>query len=136
MKRTPMKNSGPIARSTTPKASKTKTQAPAKRATLKTKERTRTPKEIELHDRLAALGCIACMKDGRFNDYVSIHHVHGRTAPDCHKKVLALCAGHHQDNGGGLIAVHPWKARFEKRYGNQDDLIAESYKMIGLTYAP
>lgn len=133
MKRTPMKRSGPI--KVKDPTAKRKAPAPKGKA-LKARERTRTPLEIALHDRLAALGCIACMKDGRFNDYVSIHHVHGRTAPDCHKKVLALCAGHHQDNGGGLIAVHPWKARFEARYGNQDDLIAESYKLIGLTYAP
>lgn len=102
---------------------------------MKSKQRAVTAQEKVLWNELAGLGCIACRKDGRFNPHVSIHHVHGRTAPDCHKKVLALCAGHHQDNGGGLIAVHPWKARFEKLYGKQDDLIAESYKLIGLSYA-
>jgi len=62
MKRTEMKRSGPIKPRATPKTSKMKTQAPARRSAMKTRERTRTPKEIELHDRLAALGCIACMK--------------------------------------------------------------------------
>jgi len=39
--------------------------------------------------------------------------------------VLPLCAGHHQDGTGapGLIAVHPYKARFEERYGKQSDLL-------------
>lgn len=127
-----MKRSGPIKRKAAPKVT-TKTQAPAKRPTLKTKERTRTPAEVELHDRLAALGCIACMKDGRFNDYVSIHHVDGRTKPGCHLLVLPLCAPHHQrDDTDPLrrIAVHPWKARFEKRYGAQLDLVAECMKLL------
>jgi hypothetical protein len=140
MKRTEMKRSGPIKQKPVVRKDRTtepRTQAPPRRSTLKTRQRAVKPEEKALWDRLAnEIGCIACVKDGRFNDYVSIHHVHGRTAPDCHKKVLALCAGHHQDNGSGLIAVHPWKARFEARYGNQDDLIAESYKLIGLTYAP
>ena len=134
MKRsTPMKRSGPIARSATPKV---KTQAPAKRASLKTKQRTRTPAEIDLHDRLAALGCIACMKDGRFNDYVSIHHVDGRTKEGCHLLVLPLCAPHHQrDDTDPLnrIAVHPWKDRFEKRYGQQLALVAECMALIATT---
>jgi hypothetical protein len=40
--------------------------------------------------------------------------------------VLPLCAGHHQDGTGNnkeLIAVHPYKARFEARYGAQMKLL-------------
>lgn len=128
MKRTEMKRTA-FKRSAAP----AKKQAPAKRATLKTRERTRTPAEVELHDKLAALGCIACMKDGRFNDYVSIHHVDGRTKPGCHLLVLPLCAGHHQEGTGTdptLLAVHPWKTRFEKRYGAQLDLVAECMSLL------
>ena len=35
--------------------------------------------------------------------------------------MLPLSAGNHQDGTGapGRIAVHPWKARFEARYGRQ-----------------
>ncbi len=124
------KRSGPIK----VKAPTAKRKAPAPKGKgLKTKERTRTPAEIVLHDRLAALGCIACMKDGRFNDYVSIHHVDGRTKPGCHLLVLPLCAPHHQrDDTDPLkrIAVHPWKARFEKRYGQQLDLVAECMSLL------
>ena len=125
MKRTEMKRSGPIARSATPKK-----KAPAKRSTLKTRERTRTPAEVKLHDQLAALGCIACMKDGRYNPHVSIHHVDGRTKPGCHLLVLPLCGPHHQDDGSGAVAVHPWKARFEKRYGQQLDLVNECMALL------
>lgn len=108
-----------------------KRKAPAPKGKgLKTRQRTRTPQEIELHDRLAALGCIACMKDGCYNPHVSIHHVDGRTKPGCHLLVLPLCGPHHQDDGSGAVAVHPWKARFEKRYGQQLDLVAECMALL------
>lgn len=101
--------------------------ATKRRAGLKSKERTVTAAEKLMWSRLAALGCVACKKDGNFNTHVSIHHVDGRTKPGCHQLVLPLCAGHHQDGTGedkALIAVHPWKARFEARYGSQAELMA------------
>lgn len=74
------------------------------------------------------VGCIACFKefDAR-NFHVSVHHCDGRTKPNAHWLVLPLCAGHHQDGTGlaGLIAVHPYKARFEERYGTQRELMTE-----------
>lgn len=131
MKRTPMKRTPFKAKARTEKR-----KAPAPKGKgLRTKQRARTPQEIELHDRLAGLGCIACMKDGKFTSYVSIHHVDGRTKPGCHLLVLPLCAGHHQDKTGEdktLIAVHPWKARFEKRYGQQLELVAECMALLGV----
>lgn len=86
----------------------------------------------ELWDELASLGCIACRKDGRFNSLVSIHHIDGRTKPGAHRKVLPLCAGHHQDGTGapGLIAVHPYKARFEAKYGRQAELLDDCLQML------
>lgn len=91
-----------------------------------------TKAEKQFHDRLARLGCIACRKDGRFNPVVSIHHIDGRTKPGAHKKVLPLCAGHHQQGTGapGLIAVHPYKAQFEAKYGKQEHLLAECMDLL------
>ena len=97
------------------------------RKILKSKQRAVTDQEKALWDRLAGLGCIACIKDGRFNPHVSIHHVDGRTKPDCHKLVLPLCGEHHQhrdDDPLGRVGVHPYKARFEKLYGSQEELMA------------
>ena len=98
---------------------------------MKTKQRAVTAEEKALWDRLAQLGCIACFRDGIYNAHVSIHHVDGRTKPDCHKKVLPLCSSHHQDDGSGAIAVHPWKARFEKRYGTQEELMRLCAYLMG-----
>jgi hypothetical protein len=94
---------------------------------MRSRERTVTEAEKRLWSRMVqVVGCIACYLDGTPTDYVSIHHIDGRTKPGCHKKVLPLCAGHHQDGTGNnkdLIAVHPFKARFEALYGNQLELL-------------
>lgn len=112
-----------------------KTQAPAKRSTLKTRQRAVKPEEKVLWDRLAnEIGCIACVKDGRRNTHVSIHHVDGRTKPGCHLLVLPLCAPHHQQDDtdpAGRISVHGNKARFEKLYGNQLELVEECMTILG-----
>lgn len=96
------------------------------------KGRTPTKAEKQLHDRIASLGCIACLLDGRRNYHVSIHHIAGRTRPEAHLQVLPLCAGHHQDGTGapGLIAVHPYKARFEAKYGTQEHLLSLVMTMV------
>ena len=96
--------------------------------------RTPTVAEREFHDAVAQIGCIACRKDGRFNPEVSIHHIDGRTKAEAHWKVLPLCAGHHQDGTGNdktLIPVHPYKARFESRYGTQMELLEEVRQLVG-----
>ena len=102
---------------------------------MKTKQLQVTKEERELWHRMAGIGCVACAMDGNVNPFVSIHHIDGRTKPDCHKKVLPLCAGHHQDGTGNdksMIAVHPYKAQFEARYGTQYELLEWTKKMMGL----
>lgn len=86
--------------------------------------------EKEHWNRVSALGCIACLQDGIFNDYVSIHHCDGRTKPGAHKKVLALCSSHHQTGGQEAPAIHPYKARFEKKYGTQFELMEKTAKLL------
>jgi hypothetical protein len=82
-----------------------------------------TKAEKSLWDQMASFGCIACHLDGIHNTHVSIHHIDGRTKPGAHKKVLPLCGPHHQTGGTEAPAIHPWKARFEKKYGKQIDLL-------------
>lgn len=106
---------------------------------LKSTQRPVSAVERALWDRMAVhVGCIACRIDGRQNDYVSIHHIDGRTKPGCHRKVLPLCAGHHQHGTGAdktLIAVHPHKSRFEARYGSQAELLVHVIELLGEKHA-
>lgn len=101
---------------------------------LKSRQRAPTKPQRVLWTRMAELvGCIACHLDGKFNPNVSIHHIDGRTKPGCHDQVLPLCAGHHQDATGedkSLIAVHPHKAQFERRYGPQMALLARTHDLL------
>lgn len=97
------------------------------------KGRPPTAEEARFMDAIAQLGCIACKKDGWHNPDVSVHHIDGRTKPGAHFLVLGLCAGHHQHGTGPnktLIAVHPYKARFEERYGTQRELLVECVELL------
>lgn len=93
----------------------------------------RTQKEIEFHDRVAQLGCISCRQEGNYNPWVSIHHAHGRTKPGCHMWVLPLCEPHHQNNGTAT-ARHPYKRRWEAKYGKEDDLIRQQWEELGVEF--
>lgn len=113
-------------------------KAPAARKTgLRSRQRAVTPEEKAYWERLAGeIGCIACRVAGlATSDYVSIHHIDGRTKPGCHLNVLPLCAGHHQQGTGAdksLVAVHPNKARFEQLYGTQAALRELCNQRLGL----
>ena len=98
------------------------------------KGRSPTKEDRNHWDKVSAIGCIACLKDGIKNSYVSIHHCVGRTKPGSHQKVLALCAQHHQHDDTDpmkRIGIHPFTARFENKYGKQMDLLAEIMELIG-----
>jgi hypothetical protein len=97
------------------------------------KGRAPTAAEQRFMDAMAALGCVACRKDGIKNPWISIHHIDGRTKEGAHFKVLALCAQHHQQDDSdpmGRISVHGAKAQFEARYGTQAELLAECIALI------
>jgi hypothetical protein len=111
-------------------------KAPRKNA-MKTRQRAVTVEEKRLWDRMASeIGCIACRVAGRAtSDYVSIHHIDGRTKKNCHQLVLPLCAGCHQQGTGtdkSLVAVHPNKTRFEQLYGTQLELLARVHTILGI----
>lgn len=96
------------------------------------KGRNPTAEQKRFHDMLCReIGCIACAKEGMFTPFVSVHHIDGRTKPWAHWMVLPLCGPHHQDAGiPGVVAVHPWKAQFEARYGTQRDLQRECVQIL------
>lgn len=91
---------------------------------------TPTKADKALWSRMAAYGCVACRKDGWRNLEVSIHHIDGRTKPGAHQKVLPLCYQHHQSGNPDAPSVHPWKTRFEEKYGKQTDLLDELMRLL------
>ncbi len=134
MKRSPIARKTPMSRTGLLGLQSHARLVPVRKSAMKSRQLAVTPAEKIIWSKLAEIGCIACMKDGFYNPHVSIHHVDGRTKPGCHRNVLPLCAGHHQDGAGEdktMLAVHPWKARFERRYGSQESLVAECLMLAG-----
>ncbi|WP_442796416.1 Ref family recombination enhancement nuclease [Pandoraea sp. XJJ-1] len=97
------------------------------------KGRSPTSAQKHFHDDLCRhIGCVACRFEGIFNDYVSLHHIDGRTKPDAHWLVLPLCGGHHQDNGTA-VAVHPYKAPLRGALRRADGLAALVHRVATAT---
>lgn len=98
------------------------------------KGRTPTAEEQRTMDAIAALGCIACRKDGHANPWISLHHIDGRTKPGAHALVLPLCGPHHQQDDTDPMqrpSVHGRKATFTARYGTERELLAECLALVG-----
>lgn len=76
-------------------------------------------------DAIVAYGCIACRLDGLGFTPPAVHHILRGGQRIGHLFTLPLCdPGHHQ--GGqprGMVSRHPWKTRFEDRYGTELELL-------------
>lgn len=86
-----------------------------------------TPVERRWMDRVQALGCICCAKDGRGKIDAEIHHVLKNGRRLGHMYVLPLCMMHHRGgvNNDAYVSRHPWKKEFERRYGTEAELLQE-----------
>lgn len=84
-------------------------------------------------DAIVRYGCIACWIDGSGHRPAAVHHILRGGVRLGHLFTLPLCdPGHHQGGEAlGLISRHPWKARFEKKYGTEIELLARLRAAIG-----
>lgn len=106
--------------------------AVAKEPAAKPGKRAPTVEERAWMDWIVAYGCVACRLDGLGFRAPAVHHILRGGQRIGHLFTLPLCdPGHHQ--GGqqlGLVSRHPWKARFEQRYGSEAfllDLLRRAY---------
>ncbi len=95
------------------------------------KGKTPTKAEQAHMDKVRELGCIVCRNEGKHTP-PAIHHIDGKTKPGAHFLVLPLCYYHHQDgiDCNAFTSFHPWKARFEERYGTQDQLLEQVKELL------
>lgn len=88
-------------------------------------KRAPTVDESRWMNAIVAYGCIACHLDGMAPRPTAVHHILRGGVRMGHRFTLGLCdPGHHQ--GGqeqGLVSRHPWKARFEAKYGTELELL-------------
>lgn len=84
------------------------------------------------HARVRALGCIVCRNLGYGVTPPSLHHPRvgqggGQKASDW--LVIPLCPQHHQDGGPG-VALHAGQTTFERMYGTELDLLAQTISEV------
>ena len=98
----------------------------------------RKPTKAEQYhmDKVRSLGCIVCRKEG-ISINAEIHHVYGKTRQakgdfrGAHFYVLPLCFNHHRaGRHEPPISRHPYKARFIKAYGSEQELLQEVEKLL------
>lgn len=93
--------------------------------------KTPTIAEATWMSQIQRLGCVACRKDGRYSE-AEIHHIVSGNKRMGHLFTLPLCPNHHRLGGEEAPAVHPWKKRFEAKYGSQLELLAELKVELGV----
>jgi len=109
---------------------------------VKPGKRAPTKDEAAWMSAIVAYGCIACRLDGLPPRPTAVHHILRGGRRIGHKATLPLCdPGHHQGGEAlGLVSRHPWKARFEQRYGSEDFLLSHLQGVLKLqqdgSYAP
>lgn len=88
-------------------------------------------KADEAHlDRVASLGCVACLKDGTPGTPAHAHHIRtgqggGQRSSDW--LTIPLCPEHHQH---GKCSVHGGPKLFAMRYGSELDLLADVLRRV------
>lgn len=84
----------------------------------------------ERYQKLSDLGCIICLKEGHYTP-PAIHHINGRTG-NGNQETIPLCYYHHQEGSDceAYTSRHPFKTRFQERYGSEESLLEETNKLI------
>ena len=95
-------------------------------------KRTPTAAERAWMDAITAIGCIACIIEGRGFVPGAVHHILRGGRRIGHLHTICLCdPGHHQNGQAlGVVSRHPYKARFEAMYGKEDKLLAMTKALV------
>ena len=74
-----------------------------------------------------ALGCIICMRSG-LDSPAEVHHLTEGGRRLGHMHTIPLCPAHHR----GDVGIHGMgRKAFEREYGTQKDLLAETQRLLG-----
>lgn len=93
----------------------------------------KTKAERQHLERVAALGCIVCRREGLGESPAIIHHIRtgqgtGQRADHFH--TIPLCPAHHQFHGVG-ISYHDCPKTWESKFGTEADLLAQVKRELG-----
>lgn len=89
-------------------------------------------------DAVSDFGCIVCYLFHNVKTPCAVHHLLSGGIRIGHKFTIGLCdPGHHQNAalqaGSGKISRHPDKARFERAYGTEMELLEKQRQLLGVT---
>jgi hypothetical protein len=93
--------------------------------------KTPTVAEATWMSRAQRIGCLACRQDGHYSE-AEIHHIVSGNKRMGHFYTLPLCPSHHRHGTEHEPSVHPWKKRFEAKYGTQLELLAKLQVELGV----
>lgn len=105
-------------------------------------KRTPTVDERAWMTAIVEYGCIACRMEGFGYVRPAVHHILRGGVRMGHLFTLPLCdPGHHQNGQQfGMVSRHPWKERFETRYGTEMGLLSTLQGVLKMqkdgSYAP
>jgi len=96
------------------------------------KGRSPNAEERKWLDRIVELGCIVCRLHEGLYTPTEIHHIGGKTKPSAHLNAIPLCFFHHRgsEDTAAYVSRHPWKVRFEDRYGTEEYLLDRVKNLI------
>lgn len=89
------------------------------------KGRLPTSGERKYMDAVSQLPCVACEIEGLGASPAELHHPFGKTKSGAHYSVIPLFFNHHRHGADNeqFTSRHPYKARFEERYGPETQLV-------------
>ena len=88
------------------------------------------------HNNMREIGCIICKKEKGIFTPPQIHHINGCKTQERHAETLALCYLHHMADQNmpmddRYVSRHPFKWRFESRYGTEQKLLEYQNELLG-----
>lgn len=101
-------------------------------------KRNPTAEERRWMDAIVAYGCVACRIAGLAPRPCCVHHILRGGQRIGHFWTLGLCdPGHHQNGQPlGMVSRHPYRARFEKAFGAELDLLQFTIRALAWTNHP
>ena len=95
-----------------------------------------TVEEKTWMDQITNLGCIVCLKVWGLATPAEVHHINGKAKKGSQLETIPLCYAHHR--GGkdtpSWSSRHPYKSRFEQRYGTELELLDYTRNEISRRY--
>lgn len=91
-----------------------------------------TKAEKKHYEKLVAIGCIVCNREGFGYSEPHIHHIRtgvGMGQRSHYLMAIPLCPNHHQ-NGGHGVALHAGQKAFEANFGTELELLEHTTKFV------